>query len=160
MKRVLELLNGSVLLVMFLVTMTQVVFRVILKIPSSWSEEMARYFFVTMVFIGSASIMESESHISISVIVDRLSAKGKKILRIASRFLIFFFLLLFVGGAYVNMKSTWSAFLPTVEWMRIGYIYLLLLITGSISIVYLVLNMVTDILNIGRFNNDSGRKQN
>jgi TRAP-type C4-dicarboxylate transport system permease small subunit len=141
-KKFLEWLNAVILLVMFLATVTQIVFRIILRLPSSWSVEFARYLFVLIVFVGAAALMKDEGHIQIGVMTDRLPETGKKVFRIIARLMIIPFVLIMTWGAYLNMVSTWQAVLPTIDWIRIGYIYLSICLCGMIMLFYLVSNLV------------------
>jgi TRAP-type C4-dicarboxylate transport system permease small subunit len=127
---------------MFLATVTQIVFRIILRIPASWSVELARYLFVLIVFVGAAALMKDEGHIRIGVVTDRLPETNKKIFRIVTRLIIIPFVLIMTWGAYLNMVSTWQAVLPTIDWIRIGYIYLSICLCGMIMLFYLVSNLV------------------
>lgn len=140
MKRVLEGINGFVLLAMYGITILTVVFRVILRIPASWSEELAQYSFIFLGFIGAAAVMEDEGHIRITVLVDRLSSKIQKTLRILGRILMLLFLVPFTIGAWGNVKLNWTVEIPTVTWMKIGYMYLVLFLSGLAMIFYLLRN--------------------
>lgn len=153
MRKFIEGFNAVILLCMFVITMLTVFFRVILKIPASWSEELAQYSFIFLAFIGSAAIMQDESHIKITVLVDRLSARVQKVLRIIGRLLMLWFLAIFTLGAWDNVRLNWTIELPTVAWMKIGYMYLVLLLSGIIMIFYILLNLYDDLT--GRFPADS-----
>lgn len=144
-RKFIESVNAVILLCMFVITMLTVVFRVILKIPASWSEELAQYSFIFLAFIGSAAIMQDESHIKITVLSDRVSAKVQKVFRIVGRLLMLWFLVIFSLGAWDNVRLNWTIELPTVEWMKIGYMYLVLLLSGIIMIFYLLLNLYYDL---------------
>jgi TRAP-type C4-dicarboxylate transport system permease small subunit len=139
-KRVLESINGLVLAAMYGITILTVVFRVILKIPASWSEELAQYSFIFLGFIGAAAVMEEEGHIKITVLVDRLSSRAQKFLRILGRILMLSFLVPFTIGAWGNVKLNWTVEIPTVAWMKIGYMYLVLFLSGLVMIFYLLRN--------------------
>lgn len=141
----LEWLNGLILLIMFLATVTQIVFRTILRIPASWSVELARYLFVLIVFVGATALMKDEGHLQIAVVIDRLPEGAKKIFRFVTRLLILPFVMIMTWGAYMNTTSTWDAVLPTVSWIRIGYIYLAIFLCGMMMLFYLAVNLVHDL---------------
>jgi len=146
-KKFLEGLNAILLLFMFLIAILTVVYRVFLKIPTSWSVDLAQFSFIFLVFIGSAAIMKDESHIKITVLMDRLSEGVQKIFRIIGRLLMIPFFVIFVIGSYQNLKFNWTIGLPTVDWMKIGYMYLILLISGIIMIFYLCINIYNDVFS-------------
>ena len=149
MKKVLEIINALVLLIMFLLVMVTVVFRNILQIPSSWSQELSEYIFVFIVFIGSAAVMKDEGHIGIDTVLMQLPPGVQRIIRIIGRLFIIPFLYVLIAGSFPNIAATWHNYLPTVPWFRIGAIYLIVLISGIIMAFYLLVNLVQDIL--GRF---------
>ncbi len=149
MKKILESINALVLLIMFLLVMITVVFRNVLQISSSWSQELSEYIFVFIVFIGSAAVMKDEQHISIDTVVFQFPRKVQRVIRIIGRLLIAPFLYVMIVGSFPNIAATWNNYLPTVSWFRIGVIYLVVLIGGIIMAFYLVVNLIQDIL--GRF---------
>ena len=89
--------------------------------------------------------MQDESHIKITVLVDRISARVQKIFRIVGRLLMLWFLVIFTLGAWKNVRFNWIVELPTVAWMKIGYMYLVLFFSGIIMIFYLLLNLYYDL---------------
>lgn len=145
MKKVIERFNAVVLLCMYVITMITVIFRVFLKISASWSEDLAQYSFIFLAFIGAAAIMQDESHIKITVLVDRMSPGIQKIFRFVARLLMLPFLVIFSLGAYDNVKFNWGVELSTVAWMNIGYMYLIVFFSGVIMTFYVLLNMYYDL---------------
>jgi TRAP-type C4-dicarboxylate transport system permease small subunit len=145
MKKALEAVNALVLLVMFVITMISVVFRVILEVPASWTEELAQYTLIFLTFIGAASVMRDEGHIAISVVIDRLGKRPRRAVRILNRLLMVPFLAVLTLGAWENTRANWTVGLPTADWMKIGYMYLIVSASGAIMIVYTLLNLYQDL---------------
>ena len=141
MRKFLEGFNAVILMFIFLITVITVIARVFLKIPTSWSLGLSEYFFIFLVFIGSAASMKDESHIKITVLMDHLSEGVQKIFRNIGRILMIFFFIPFVIGSYQNMKWNWTVGFPTAVWMKIGYMYLILFISGMIALFYLCINI-------------------
>jgi TRAP-type C4-dicarboxylate transport system permease small subunit len=146
-KTFLERLNALVLLCMFCITVLTVVFRGVLGISASWSEELAQLTFILLVFIGAAAVMEDEGHIRINTVVERLGNKAQRAVRILGRLLMIPFLVLFASGAWENAVVNWETDLGTVAWMKIGHMYLALVFTTVIMLYYLVVNIVRDVRN-------------
>ena len=147
MKKVIERFNALVLLCMFIITTLTVIFRVFLKIPASWSEDLAQYSFIFLAFIGAAAIMEDESHIKITVVMDRLGEGPRKVFRVLGRLLMLPFLVIFSIGAYDNVRFNWVVEVSTVQWMKIGYMYLVVFLSGVIMTFYVLLNLYYDLFN-------------
>lgn len=145
MKNFLEKLNALVLLCMFSATVLTVVFRGVLEISASWSEDLAQLTFILLVFIGATAVMEDEGHIKINTVVERLSKKGQRVVRILGRLLMIPFLVLFASGAWDNAMMNWGIELGTVEWIKISHMYLALVFTTVIMLYYIVCNIVRDV---------------
>jgi TRAP-type C4-dicarboxylate transport system permease small subunit len=144
MKRVLEAVNAAVLVFMFLIVLMSVVFRVVVAVPASWTEELAQYTLIFLAFIGSAALMREDRHIAITVLVDRLGRRPQRVLKILRRALMLPFMVLFTLGAYENMQMNWEVELPTVSWMRIGTMYLVVFLSGLIMVICILLNLYGD----------------
>lgn len=145
MKNFLEKLNALVLLFMFCATVLTVVFRSILEISASWSEDLSQLAFILLVFIGATTVMQDEGHIKINTAVECLSKKGQRIARIMGRILMIPFLVLFAFGAWENAMMNWEIELGTVEWIKVGHMYLVLVLTTVIMLYYIAVNIVRDV---------------
>lgn len=150
MKSFLEKLNALVLLCMFCVTVLTVVFRGVLGIPASWTEDLAQLTFFLLVFVGASAAMEDETHIRIDTVVERLGRRGQRAARILGRVLMIPFLVLFASGAWDNAMSNWEISLGTVDWIRIGHMYLALVFTTLIMLYYLAVNIARDLRDTSR----------
>jgi len=144
-KRFLERLNALILFCMFGVTVLTVVFRGVLGVSASWSEDLAQLTFILLVFVGAAALMEDEGHIRINTLVERLGERGRRVMRVVGRLLALPFLVLFCIGAWDNAMVNWDVELGTVEWIRIGHMYLALVLTTAVMIFYLPANIVRDL---------------
>lgn len=62
----------AISVVMIVVTLAQVIFRYLIKSPLPWSEELARYCFVWIVFLGGAIGLSRGVHLGVDLLVSRL----------------------------------------------------------------------------------------
>ncbi len=145
MKKYLDGFNGLLLATMFLITFWQIVARFIPGDSTVWSEEVARFIFVWIVFLGAASLTRDGEHIRIAALTSRLGPTSGRIVRILSALLIIPFVVFMAWGAYQNMVRQWNTFAPTVDWMRLGYVYLALVLSGIIMLWYLLRNLFLDL---------------
>ena len=74
--------------VMVVVTLSQVIFRYVLTAPLPWSEELARYCFVWIVFLGAAIGLERGIHLGVDLFVNLLPGKLQAGLEVLSNVLI------------------------------------------------------------------------
>lgn len=81
MRLLLGLAKGSVIAIsvlMVIVTLAQVVFRYLIEAPLPWSEELARYLFVWIVFLGGAIGLSRGIHLGVDLLVNALPAQVRK----------------------------------------------------------------------------------
>jgi TRAP-type C4-dicarboxylate transport system permease small subunit len=141
MKRALEAINAFILVFMLLIVLLSVIFRVVVAVPASWTEELGAYTLIFLAFIGSAALMSDDGHIAITVLVDRMGKRTRLVLNVINRLLILPFLLILTMGAFENMHMNWGVELPTVTWMKIGYMYLVVFLCGLIMSFYVLMNL-------------------
>jgi TRAP-type C4-dicarboxylate transport system permease small subunit len=75
-------MGGSVVL--------QVVSRYVFNRPTSWSEELARYLFVWITFLGAAVVIRKRRHVDVTVLTDRLPPAAAKIVYLVSDLAVLF----------------------------------------------------------------------
>jgi TRAP-type C4-dicarboxylate transport system permease small subunit len=142
MKRMLEYSIGILLFFMFLTTFFQVLARSVLQISAVWSEELARFSFVLMVFLGAAVLIKEDGLIRVTSLSDRINQRIASFLRIIVDVAITVFLAVITYGAWLNTRLNWNSFAPTVDWLRIGYIYFIIAIAGLLMLWYQTINLV------------------
>lgn len=64
--------------VMICVTLAQVVFRYVIAAPLPWSEELARYCFVWIVFLGGAVGLSRGIHLGVDLIVNMMPERARR----------------------------------------------------------------------------------
>ena len=144
MKRVIEILVGVILFLMFFLTFFQVLARTVLQISAVWSEELARLTYVCMVFLGAAVLIKDDGLIRVTVLVDRIGKRSGAILRFLTDLAVVPFVVIITWGAWTNTRLNWNTFAPTVDWLRIGYVYLMIFVSGLIMLWYLLMNLVQE----------------
>lgn len=91
-------LTAILFAVMCVVLLLQIVFRVA-KSPLSWSEEIARYLFVWIIYLASSRAMATEKHLTVDILPLLLKGRAKVILHMTSTLLTLAF---FVGMLYAG----------------------------------------------------------
>lgn len=104
------------------VVFLQVLARYVLKIPISWTEEVARFAFIWMVFVGIAVTERQKAHFRITFLVDRLPPPTRFKLWVLGEVLVFGALgwLLYESLRFVDMGARQVS--AAME-MRLHYIY-------------------------------------
>lgn len=76
---------------MVLVIFLQVIMRYFLGDSLRWSEELARYLFIWMIYIGVSSAVKYQKHIAVDALANAFKEKGQIILNIVANFLFLAF---------------------------------------------------------------------
>lgn len=69
---------GALMFAMMGVTFAQVVSRYVFENSLSWSEELGRYIFVWITFLGMAAAFQSKAHIALDFLVSLLPARPSR----------------------------------------------------------------------------------
>lgn len=100
----------AIFAVMIAVTFAQVVSRYLLQSPLAWSEELARYCFVWIVFLGATLGLERGVHIGVDILTNLLPTTLQRWLQRLNEVLILAFTLLIIAAS-----------LPVIEANRLQY---------------------------------------
>lgn len=76
--KVLNLTIACMMFIMCAVTVWQVFTRYVLNDASSWSEEVARIMMTYMALLGSAVVIRSGGHVTVTVLIDRVGPQTLK----------------------------------------------------------------------------------
>ena len=155
MKKWVDRFNGALLALMFLTTFYQVLVRNVLFTTAMWTEELAKFLFVYIVFLGSATLVENEGHICIAVLTNRLPARLARWHKLFVLLVLIAFGVIFVWSSWLNVLNNWDFYAPSMTWFRLAYLYLGLVISGVMTLFYLLLNVARSLFP-GRFQRPTG----
>jgi len=112
-----------ILVLLNLIVALQVFSRYVLNHSLFWSEELARYLFIWLVFLSAAMVLRQDRHIQVSAMVDRLPASMKRVVIILGDILMLaFVLVVFVEGIRLaNMVRTVLTAAMEIPW---SFVYL------------------------------------
>lgn len=93
-------------IVMICVTLAQVVFRYVITAPLPWSEELARYCFVWIVFLGGAIGLSRGIHLGVDIVVNLLPARIQRLFDVLTSVLIACFaaIVIYASVPVLNMN--------------------------------------------------------
>lgn len=135
-----KLLNW--LMVFFISGMTvfvcmQVFWRYVLRSPLSWSEELSKYFFSGVTLFGAAVLFRESKHINMTLVADYFkSPRLTNALNLFSQIvcLIFLVVVIWYGVPMANMIIRFDVLSPSMPWLKMGWIFMLLPIASLLSI--------------------------
>lgn len=98
--RLSVLLISLLLALMCILVFGNVVLRYMFNSGITWSEEMARFLFVWLIFLGAILGLKDNEHLGVDMFVKKVSPKFKKILYVISNLLILYSLILLLNGSW------------------------------------------------------------
>ena len=132
------------LAVMTVVLFAQVTARYVFGSGISWSEELARYIMIWVVYIGAAVVYKDNSHISVTVLEEIFNPQARRILAVIQKLVSIGFMGL-VGWWSIGMME--FAALQTSPNMLIpmNYIYLVFPISSVLTVLHLSISIYDDL---------------
>ena len=139
MKYIFYVLLATMLGVAFL----QVIARSVLSISVSWTDELTRYLFIWLIFIGIAFSIRRAGHISIDTIYLFIKEDKKETYR---KFLYILQIVFFAAVFFFSFNFMVSNFTNTSPAMQLpmGYVYMSLPIGCILSILFLLEKIFID----------------
>ncbi len=137
LNKILDFILGILFIGLVICVFLQVFSRYLLPISLPWTEELARFIFIYITFLGAAIALREQEHIIISVVFDKLSDKFRYSLRIIINFMIFGFLYFVFKGILQMIPLTWEVASASMDWLMVGYIYMSLPIAIIFMCIYL-----------------------
>ncbi len=132
--RVLEWWAVSLLVLMVLLVSLGVFFRYVLNAALAWYDEFASYLLVWLTFYGAVVASYHRRHIAFGLVIDRLMPLTRRAVEaIAEFFVLGFQVVLFYYG-WLLMKKMGDETAVSLVWVKMGWVYSVLPITGGIML--------------------------
>lgn len=128
---------------MSLSVLLNVILRYVFNSGLTWSEEVSRYFFVWLVFLGAISALKDKMHLGVDLVVKALPQKMQKAVFVISNGIVLYILWLVVDGSWkmsvLNMNSTGPA-----TGMPLSYLYGI----GVVSGIWMMLLVASSVFKV------------
>lgn len=143
MTRVLGVLLIVLMVVLVLDVVWQVAARYLVKSPSSFTDELARFLLIWVGLFGSAYALGKKRHLAIDILPSRLTGKKKRRLNnlIQSLIILFSLTVLVIGGIRLVVITLTLDQTSAALGIPLGYIYLALPLSGLFMIYYGLLDL-------------------
>lgn len=96
-----KIIMAIIMMAMSVLIFLQVISRYVFGNSFTWTEEMARYMFIWLIFLSIGVGFTEKKHISIDVVVDHCPVAVQKVIKQIVYLLVFGFSFLFVWEGYV-----------------------------------------------------------
>jgi len=145
------LLNATGILcviAMMFVVLQEVISRYVFNAPSTWSNEIASYLLIAVVFLGLAENLRSDVHIRIDVLLNLMSRKVFRWFQTFAYLVGIIFSILLAWAVWKNFLGFWGrgtisdSLLMTPLWIP--------MVPAVIGALVFVLSMITGLLRLWR----------
>ncbi len=125
---------------MVVVIFSQVICRYIFKSPLSWSEELARYLFVWITFLGAAICAREKGHIGMDYLVNKLNLRLAKIVEKLGLILIIIVCAIITITSLETVSVNLGQRSPALN-LNMGMVYLAIPIGFTYSTFYYIMHL-------------------
>lgn len=114
--RALDALIALALALMVVLVFGNVVLRYGFNSGITVSEEVSRWLFLWMTFLGAVVALKEHSHLGSDMLVSRLPRAGKRVCLIAGQLLMLYITWLVFKGSLDQTRINWDAAAPVTGW--------------------------------------------
>lgn len=125
----------------------QVIFRYVFSHPLGWTEELARYVFIWMIFVGAVIVSREREHVRIELLKTFVPEKAWQFLTFLNELCIFVFWVFLIPAAFkyaffaINIDASGSG-------ISMFFVFISLPICGLLIGIHTIINMVKDFKKI------------
>lgn len=138
-------LSVFILILLCVVGTAQVFFRYVLNNSLTWSEELLRYLFITVTFLGAAIGIKERIHIRIDLITTVLGSKARRYYQLFIHSIVLVFIItLFVQGINISRRAFENNLTSSAMGLPLEIIYSVVSIGALVMLVNQIFVMVQD----------------
>lgn len=133
-----------IMAIMVVNVLWQVFSRYALGVPSSWTDELARYLMIWLGILGAAYVSGRNMHVAIDLLPPRSSAQNQKRMKYMVYLLVIFFALVALvigGGRLVYISYILGQKSPALQ-IPLSVVYTVLPISGLLIIYYKINDLI------------------
>ncbi|MES2717181.1 MAG: TRAP transporter small permease [Pseudomonadota bacterium] len=120
--RALDLLGAACLVVMVVLVFGNVVLRYAFNAGITISEELARWLFVWLTFLGAVAALVEHGHLGTDLLVSRLGRRARRVVLVIAQLAMLGATALLLQGAWLQMLINWDVQAP-VSGLSMGIFY-------------------------------------
>lgn len=111
--KLLEVVIAACLVIMVVLVFGNVVLRYVFNSGIAMSEEVSRWLFVWLTFLGSIVALREHAHLGTEIMVSKLGRNGKKLCLVAGYGLMLLMCWMLFRGALEQTKINWDVSAPS-----------------------------------------------
>lgn len=123
-----------------------VILRYVFNSGITWSEEVSRFLFIWLIFLGSILALKDNEHLGVDSLVKKLPIVGKKIVYVISNLILIVTLVLLFDGSWKLTLLNTDLSAPATG-MSYAYIYVFGMIMSGAMILIILFNLYRLVFN-------------
>ncbi len=137
-EKILGAVVGLLMALMVLDVTWQVLTRFVLKEPSSYTEELARFLLVWIGLLGAAYAYRKKAHLGLDILSQKLegAAKRKLDIFISIVCMIFASVIMIYGGAKLMLLTLELDQMSAALQVKVGYLYSVIPLSGVLIVLF------------------------
>jgi TRAP-type transport system small permease protein len=133
----LEIFNCLLLFSMVILVSISVTLRYVFRTGLIWSEELVRYAYIWLIFLGSVTAIKLNAHIGLDLVVERLPLRIKIVVMCLGDLLVMGFVVIqTVYGCSLILKAGGTP--SAVMRIPMGWIYIVFPLSGVLMIIEMI----------------------
>jgi TRAP-type C4-dicarboxylate transport system permease small subunit len=124
LSRILEVIMVTILTIMVGLVFGNVVARYAFNSAITWAEEVARFLFVWLTFVGASFGLMQGLHLGMDMVVARFSPRTRSLIEVVNGFIILAFLGVWVVGG-IHLIEANLTFMSPATGFSMGLVYLI-----------------------------------
>ncbi len=148
LEKIISYIATTFLFCFLIAVILQVFTRYVLQHPLRWSEQAARYLNMYAMFLGAALVTKNRKQLGVDMIyalLERFPEKFRLAYPVFINLVIALILPGLIYGSFYMVRDQWSVPLTTMPFVSLGQMYLSLLVSSCLMLLYTVDHIVTDI---------------
>ena len=148
--RAIAAFSVAVMIALVVCVVWQVFSRYVLSQPSTLTDELARFLMIWVGLLGAAYTVGAQRHLAIDLLAMTLKPQKQKLLSVVINLLIFLFAgsVIVTGGLKLIAKTLATSEVSAAMQIPMGYVYLILPLTGLIMMFYALWFIVNGLLSL------------
>lgn len=141
--KIVEVLITLMVAAMMCTLMWQVITRFVIKVPSIWTEEIARATFVYMAMLGAALGVRNSAHFGVTILSDKLKGKVRDLYfrYVINGLILICSIFFFIYGWDFAFTFGMSRVSPTFLW-PMAYVFVSIPISAILMVIFSLYNLI------------------
>ncbi len=140
--RVSRLVCLVAMIILTPVVFANIVLRFFWGYSLGWSSEVARYAFVWLTFMGTATALRDNSHAKIELIIKLAPRTWQKYIKILACVLIALLSLFLIVSGILQTIKVWDVSAAYMRFLSMSWMYLAIPLSGLFMLIFMIENIV------------------